>query len=80
MVETVHPDAEGLVRTVTVAFRPRHKRDTGKPYVTKTAQHMTIGVQRFAVLMSVEEMGGLENKPDSKDSSVDQLASEMTEN
>ena len=23
MVETVHPDAEGLVRTVTVAFRPR---------------------------------------------------------
>ena len=36
MVEVAKPDDDGVVRTVTVAFRPRNKRDTGKPYVAKT--------------------------------------------
>ena len=30
LVEEVHPDEDGTVRTVTVGFRPRNKRDTGK--------------------------------------------------
>ena len=39
---------------VTVSFRPRHKSDLGKPYRHKTAKTMTIGVQRFAVLLAVD--------------------------
>ena len=58
MVEDAVPDEDDVVRTITVAFRPRHKKDLGKPYVAKDAVRMTIGVQRFAVLMTVEEMGG----------------------
>ena len=56
MVESVDPDEDGVVRTITVAFRPRHKADTGKPYAPKTAKQMTIGVQRFAVLLAAEDM------------------------
>ena len=59
MVETAEQDEDGVVRTVTVAFRPRHKRDLNKPYVSKEAQRMMIGVQRFAVLMAIEEINGL---------------------
>ena len=56
VVEEAKQDDDGVVRTVTVAFRPRHKRDTGKPYAAKNAQRMTIGAQRFAVLLAVEEV------------------------
>ena len=58
-VEGVEPDVDQVVRTVTVSFRPRNKRDTGKPYVSKTAQRLEIGVQRFAVLMAQEELQNL---------------------
>ena len=58
MVEVAAPDEDGVVRTITVAFRPRHKADNGKPYATKNATRMTIGVQRFAVLMTLDEMRG----------------------
>ena len=77
MVEVADPDEDGVVRTVTVAFRPRHKSETGKPYVSKEAKRMTIGVQRFATLMTVTDMHELAAPP------VDQekvAASEMTEN
>ena len=73
MVEVANQDDDGVVCTVTVAFRPRHKSDTGKPYIPKSAVRMTIGVQRFAVLLAVEEMSS------SLEASVD-AASEMTEN
>ena len=56
MVEEARQDEDGVVRTVTVAFRPRHKKDAGKPYASKDAQRMTIGAQRFAVLLAVEEV------------------------
>ena len=49
------PDQDGLVRTITVAFRPRHKRDVGKKYRAKIPVELTIGVQRFAVMLPVEE-------------------------
>ena len=56
MVEAANPDQDGVVRTVTVAFRPHHKSDTGRHYMTKNANRMTIGVQRFTVLLTAEEM------------------------
>ena len=56
LVEDALPDEDGVVRTITVAFRPRRKTDTGKPYTVKSATRMTIGVQRFAVLMTANEM------------------------
>ena len=70
MVERAEPDDDGIVRTVTVAFRPRNKRDTGKPYVTKNAQRMTIGVQRFAVLMAIEEQGRTRTSDEAEDLGV----------
>ena len=73
MVEVANQDDDGVVRTVMVAFRSRHKSDTGKPYVHKSAVRMTTGVQRFAVLLAVEEMSS------NPEASVD-AASEMTEN
>ena len=59
VVEAAKVDDDGVVRTVTVAFRPRHKKDAGKPYAPKEAQRMTIGAQRFAVLLAVEEVDGM---------------------
>ena len=59
VVEAAKVDDDGVVRTVTVAFRPRHKKDAGKPYAPKEAQRMTIGAQRFAVLLAVEEVEGM---------------------
>ena len=56
MVEVATPDADSTVRTITVAFRPRHKADIKKSYISKEATRMTIGVQRFATLMTAEEM------------------------
>ena len=56
VVEAAKVDDDGVVRTVTVAFRPRHKKDARKPYASKEAQRMTIGAQRFAVLLAVEEV------------------------
>ena len=56
MIDVANPDEDGVVRTITMAFRPRHKSETGKPYVSKTAKRMTIGVQRFATLLTLDEM------------------------
>ena len=60
VVEKAEADEDNVIRTVTVAFRPRHKRDNGKPYASKDAQRMTIGAQRFAVLMASEELKKME--------------------
>ena len=51
----VDPDDDGLVRTINVTFRPRHVRDQGKKYRVKQPLDMDIGVQRFAVMLPVEE-------------------------
>ena len=76
VVEAAEPDEDDVVRTITVAFRPRHKADTGKPFAPKTATRMTIGVQRFAVLMTVDEM----NSQAVCQGSPSEPASEMTVN
>ena len=76
MVEVAIPDADGTVRTITVAFRPRNKKDVKKSYISKEATRMTIGVQRFAILMTAEEM----DKIDSSSQQQVPLTSEMTLN
>ena len=52
------PDDDGLVRTIQVQFRPRHVRDKGKAFKSKKPLVMSIGVQRFAVMLPVEEQDG----------------------
>ena len=80
MVEDAKEDDDGVVRTMTVAFRPRNKRDTGKPYVSKTAQKLTIGVQRFAVLLAADEVLESEERDSVSSDSSPPLTSEMTLN
>ena len=49
-IQEVHPDARGVVRTVTIAFPSRRKRGhQGRQ------EEMRMGVQRLAVLLPVEE-------------------------
>ena len=83
-VSRADPDRDGLVRTIQIQFRPRHKRDKDKPYQKKVPLTMEIGVQRFAVMLPVEEQGHHvqeeEEDCDSDQSSAVPLASEMTEN
>ena len=69
-VDQAEADEDNVVRTVTVSFRPRHVKDNGKPYKSKQPHSLTIGAQRFAVLLAQEEIEG---------SQLPQ-ASEMTEN
>ena len=91
-VSRADPDHDGLVRTISVEFRPRHARDRGKAYKAKKPQSMDIGVQRFAVMLPVEEQaesptemqdeGRLSAGDQEEDDDVGSLpqASEMTEN
>ena len=54
-VVKAHPGSDGLVRTITVEFRPSRATDKGAGYKTKVPQSIKIGVQRFAVMLAVEE-------------------------
>ena len=54
-VVKAHPGSDGLVRTITVEFRPRRATDKGAGYKSKVPQSIEIGVQRFAVMLAVEE-------------------------
>ena len=73
-VAKVQNSQDGLVRTIEVAFRPRHTSDRSKPYQSKPEVHLEIGVQRFAVLLPVEEQEETKASGDLPD------ASEMTLN
>ena len=75
-VERVKSGEDGVVRTITVCFRPRHVSDKGQTYKSKPEEEMEIGVQRFAVLLPVEEQGRL-SEPVADDEPLPQ-ASEMT--
>ena len=75
-VVEARPGSDGLVRTITVEFRPRRAADKGANYKSKAPQRMEIGVQRFAVMLAVEEQSSsLQLNPPG-----DPAASEMTEN
>ena len=51
------PDDHGVVRTVTVGYRPRHVADKkkGRRYVAKPLEELAAPVQRLVVLLAVEE-------------------------
>ena len=52
---------DGQVRSCDVALRPRRKgEDQGKEYQHKTLATITVGVQRIAVILPVEEQEGEE--------------------
>ena len=54
-VMAVHPDCKGVVRTVTVGFRKTDIREKMLPYIPKKLQEITLGVQRVAVVLPVEQ-------------------------
>ena len=51
----VFPDVHGRVRTVTVGLRKRDRREASFPYKVKPLDEITLGVQRLAVILPVEE-------------------------
>ena len=77
-ISEVIPGEDGKVRTIRVEFRPRDKRDSGKPYKTKVPLNMEIGVQRFAVMLPSSEQTREDVVQEAK--ATDHHASEMTEN
>ena len=55
-VIATHPDAHGIVRTVTVGLRLRGKdKENSLTYVPKALDELRLGVQRVAVICPVEE-------------------------
>ena len=58
-VTNVHPDHNGMVRTVTVSMRPRDSREkvlSKPPYLNpKQAVELVVGVQRLVVILPIEE-------------------------
>ena len=56
----VHPDAHGVVRTVTVGVRRSDLRERSLPYVAKPLEKMKIGIQRLAVLYPVEDQNSVD--------------------
>lgn len=56
-VTAILPNEDGVVRTVEVSMRPRHKADLHKTYISKDPNVIKTGVQRLAVLLPVEEQG-----------------------
>ena len=56
IVNAVHPDNHGVVRTVTVGLRDNRKSRREKRNEAKTPQtQMTVGIQRLVVLLPVDE-------------------------
>ena len=55
-VDEVHPDEEGLVRTVTVLSRPRDSREKSLPYKTKLLVREKMSVQRLVLICRDENI------------------------
>ena len=51
----VHPDSKGLVRTVTIGYRKRSKKEKALVYQKKPLTMELVGVQRLSLLVSVDE-------------------------
>ena len=51
----VHADTHGTVRTVTVGLRRQDRREAALPYVSKALEEITLGVQRIADILPIEE-------------------------
>ena len=58
-ISNIHPDANGIVRTVSVKMRPRDSREqvqADPPYLLpKTPVEIQLGIQRICVILPVEE-------------------------
>ena len=55
-VEEVHPDDKGLVRTVTVIFRPISSREKSLPYTSKELSRMKVGLNRLVLICPAEKV------------------------
>ena len=66
-ISAVHPDPHGIVRTVTVIMRPRDKREkvtADPPHLKpKPPVELSLGIQRLAVILPVEEQLHLGEDP-----------------
>ena len=71
-VSEVHPDPHGVVRTVTVAMRPRDSREkvtTEPPHLKAEAPFLLrLGIQRVVVVLPIEEqdLGTKELNPEAE--------------
>ena len=63
-------DRDGLVRTVSVAMRPRDARERILPYVVKDPWITAVSAQRVVVLCPVEDVDGLKDDPEALDGPV----------
>ena len=54
-VVEVEEDAKGLVRTVTIAMRPRDSREKSLPYKSKKLKNLRLAVQRLVLICPAKE-------------------------
>ena len=50
-----HPDSQGLVRTVTIGYRKRDKREKVDSYKSKPLVEEQVAVQRLSLLVPVSD-------------------------
>ena len=55
-VDQVHPDSKGLVRTVTVLFRPLSSREKSLPYKSKELSQMKVGINRLVLICPAQQV------------------------
>ena len=55
MVLQVHPDSKGLVRTVTIGYRRRNKKEKAEVYQKKPLVQEQVAVQRLCLLVPKDE-------------------------
>ena len=55
-VVEVHPDEKGLVRTVTVAFRPPSSKEKSLPYTSKELKEMKVGLNRLVLICPADKV------------------------
>ena len=51
----VHPDSNGVVRTVTIGYRPRNKKEKSEVYQIKPLTMEQVAVQRLCLLVPANE-------------------------
>ena len=51
----VHPDSKGLVRTVTIGYRRRNKKEKAEVYQKKPLVQEQVAVQRLCLLVPKDE-------------------------
>ena len=66
MVEEVHPDKRGLVRTVTVKYRKKNKREPQQVCKSKNLNKEKVAVQRLHFLASTKESSEVEENDKNK--------------